>query len=164
MKKLLVTVVGVALIAGGLALMPLPGPGFLVVVAGLGVMATQYEWARKLLAGAKEKAWTAQREAVSSPGRLALTVVGATATIALGASMITVDDVDWPVWDSLLDTVWSPVTGGGLVLGGLVVLGTTAYTWRRVHRESRGVRRPPHRERPAAGRRRQRSSTARDRP
>lgn len=163
MKKVLVTVVGVALIAGGLALMPLPGPGFLVVVAGLGVMATQYEWARKLLAGAKEKAWTAQREAVSGPGRLALTVAGATVSITLGALMFAVDDVDWPLWDSLLDTVWSPVTGGGLVLGGLIVLGTTAYAWRRVHRDSRGLR-PPRRDRTEAGRRRQRSSTGRDRP
>ena len=138
MKKVVVSIVGAALILLGLALMPLPGPGFLVVVAGLGVLATQYEWARQLMGGAKDKAWTAQKEAVETPVRLAVTVAGALTTISVGALMIAVRDVAWPFWSSVFDAVWSPWTGGGLILGGLVVLGTTFYAWRKTHDGSSG--------------------------
>ncbi len=48
-KRILVTVVGFALIALGLVLLVFPGPGILVVIAGLAVLATQYTWARSAL-------------------------------------------------------------------------------------------------------------------
>lgn len=44
-----VTVVGVAVIALGVVLLPLPGPGWLIIFAGLGVLGTEYTWARRLL-------------------------------------------------------------------------------------------------------------------
>ncbi len=55
-----VTVVGVAIIIGGIILLPLPGPGWLIIFAGMGVLATEYEWAKRLLgwARAKLKEWT----------------------------------------------------------------------------------------------------------
>jgi uncharacterized protein (TIGR02611 family) len=55
-----VTVVGVAIIAGGIVLLPLPGPGWLIIFAGLGVLATEYEWAARLLRFARDKVkeWT----------------------------------------------------------------------------------------------------------
>lgn len=55
-----VTVLGVAVIAGGIVLLPLPGPGWLIIFAGLGLLATEFEWAARLLrfARAKVSAWT----------------------------------------------------------------------------------------------------------
>ena len=47
--RILVTIVGFALIAVGLVLLVLPGPGILVVIAGFAVLATQYTWARSAL-------------------------------------------------------------------------------------------------------------------
>jgi uncharacterized protein (TIGR02611 family) len=49
---------GVALIGGavvvlGIILIPYPGPGWLVVFAGLAILATEFEWARRLLAFAR---------------------------------------------------------------------------------------------------------------
>ena len=44
-----VTVVGVAVIVGGIILLPLPGPGWLIIFAGLGILATEYMWAKRLL-------------------------------------------------------------------------------------------------------------------
>ncbi|MBE7187431.1 TIGR02611 family protein [Jatrophihabitans endophyticus] len=44
-----ITVLGVAVIAGGVVLLPLPGPGWLIIFAGLGLLATEYEWAKRLL-------------------------------------------------------------------------------------------------------------------
>lgn len=55
-KRIAVTVVGFALIAIGLVLLVLPGPGILVVLAGLAVLATQYAWARSALDQVKRRA------------------------------------------------------------------------------------------------------------
>jgi uncharacterized protein (TIGR02611 family) len=51
-----VAVVGLALVVAGIILMPLPGPGLLVVIAGLAVLATEFAWARRLLDYARERA------------------------------------------------------------------------------------------------------------
>lgn len=47
--RVAVTFVGLAVIAGGIVLLPLPGPGWLIIFAGLGILATEYEWAARLL-------------------------------------------------------------------------------------------------------------------
>jgi hypothetical protein len=53
-----ITIVGFALMLAGLALsLPgVPGPGFLVIIAGLAVLGTEYEWARRTLDRARERA------------------------------------------------------------------------------------------------------------
>jgi uncharacterized protein (TIGR02611 family) len=55
-KRVAVSVVGAALVAGGLVMMVTPGPGLLLIVAGLAVLATEYVWARTMLDRVKEKA------------------------------------------------------------------------------------------------------------
>ena len=54
--KLIVFVVGVTVVLGGLAMVVLPGPGFLVVIAGLAILASEFAWARFLLQEAKKHA------------------------------------------------------------------------------------------------------------
>jgi hypothetical protein len=55
-KRVLLTVIGVVLIAGGLAITPIPGPWSLpVIAAGLAVLASEYDWAKDLLDWVKEK-------------------------------------------------------------------------------------------------------------
>jgi uncharacterized protein (TIGR02611 family) len=48
-----VSVLGLAIIALGIVLLPLPGPGWVIIFAGLGVLATEYEWAARLLRTAR---------------------------------------------------------------------------------------------------------------
>jgi uncharacterized protein (TIGR02611 family) len=48
-KKIVIAIAGGIIVAGGLALVPLPGPGWLIVLAGLGVWAIEFHWARQLL-------------------------------------------------------------------------------------------------------------------
>ncbi len=55
-KAVAVTIVGLVLILAGVAMLVLPGPGLLVIIAGLAVLATQYTWAQVALERAKEKA------------------------------------------------------------------------------------------------------------
>ena len=49
LRKPVVTLVGVALIAAGAVLLVLPGPGLLVMALGLAVLATEYPAAQRLL-------------------------------------------------------------------------------------------------------------------
>ena len=48
-KRLIVIVAGFTILLIGVALIVLPGPAFLVIPVGLGVLATELVWARKLL-------------------------------------------------------------------------------------------------------------------
>jgi uncharacterized protein (TIGR02611 family) len=47
--RVAVTVLGMAIILTGILLLPLPGPGWLIIFAGLGLLGTEYEWAHRLL-------------------------------------------------------------------------------------------------------------------
>ena len=58
--RLAVGVVGAQLVAVGIVAIPLPGPGWLIVIAGLFVLATEFLWAERLLEFTKKhvKRWT----------------------------------------------------------------------------------------------------------
>ncbi len=60
-RRLAVGVVGGLVTALGLVLLVLPGPGILVVLAGLAILASEFRFARRLLAWARERAHAARR-------------------------------------------------------------------------------------------------------
>ncbi|MGW4461976.1 TIGR02611 family protein [Micromonospora sp. NPDC004704] len=76
--KVIVAVVGAIVVLVGLALIPLPGPGWLLVIAGLGVWAVEYHWARRLLTFTRRnvQAWTRWATRQSWPVRLLLGAFG----------------------------------------------------------------------------------------
>ncbi len=47
--RVAVGVLGTAIVLGGLVLVPLPGPGWLIVFAGLALLSTEFAWAGRLL-------------------------------------------------------------------------------------------------------------------
>src|SRR5262245_18506377 len=51
-----ITIAGFAVILAGIALLVLPGPGWLLIFAGLAILSTEYVWARRLLEKARAKA------------------------------------------------------------------------------------------------------------
>jgi uncharacterized protein (TIGR02611 family) len=51
-----ITVAGLAMLAGGVAMLVLPGPGLAVIALGLAVLATEYDWAARLLAEVRQRA------------------------------------------------------------------------------------------------------------
>jgi uncharacterized protein (TIGR02611 family) len=67
-KRAAVFVVGVALLVVGFIMFVTPGPGIVLVVAGLALLATEFAWAEHLLDEAKEKAALAGRSAQRLPG------------------------------------------------------------------------------------------------
>lgn len=54
-RRVAVAAAGGATVATGLVLVPLPGPGWLIVGGGLAILGTEFPAARRLLDGAKER-------------------------------------------------------------------------------------------------------------
>lgn len=67
--KVLITVLGVLVVVVGLILVPLPGPGWLIVFLGLTILGSEFHWARRLLGWLRRvlarfwERWTAWRAA-----------------------------------------------------------------------------------------------------
>jgi len=58
--RVVIGLIGAAIVIGGLALVPLPGPGWLIVFLGLALLATEFTWAARVEKFARDqvKAWT----------------------------------------------------------------------------------------------------------
>jgi uncharacterized protein (TIGR02611 family) len=120
-RRVAVAVVGGALTLAGIALLVLPGPGFVLVAAGLALLATQFTWAARPLAYAKDRAQVGMDEVAQSKRRAALAVVGAVGLLVAGA--LEVAGIDLPLVNLL--------TASLLILSGVGLLGTIVYARRR---------------------------------
>jgi uncharacterized protein (TIGR02611 family) len=58
--RILVAIVGGAVLVAGIIMIPAPGPGWFVVFIGLGILGTEFAWARRLLVFTKRHVlrWT----------------------------------------------------------------------------------------------------------
>jgi uncharacterized protein (TIGR02611 family) len=58
--KILIAALGAVVVAVGILLIPLPGPGWLIVILGLTIWAIEFVWARHLLRFTRDKLrlWT----------------------------------------------------------------------------------------------------------
>lgn len=54
-RRIAVAVIGLTVVLFGIALLVLPGPGILVMFAGLSILALEFAWARRWVKKAKEK-------------------------------------------------------------------------------------------------------------
>lgn len=55
LKKAVVFLVGSAVVIVGIILLPAPGPGMLVILFGLMILSTEFEWAERHLITVKAK-------------------------------------------------------------------------------------------------------------
>lgn len=81
-----VTLVGVAVIVIGVVLLPLPGPGWLIIFAGLGLLATEYRWAADLLRWVRRRVSDWTRWVASRPRWLQL--VSSVVTLIVLAAIV----------------------------------------------------------------------------
>lgn len=49
LKRLIVALVGITILVIGIAMIVLPGPAIIVIPAALGILATEFAWARSAL-------------------------------------------------------------------------------------------------------------------
>jgi uncharacterized protein (TIGR02611 family) len=74
-----VFVVGLAIVGLGIVMLPLPGPGWVVIFAGMAIWATEFVWAQLVLRWTKRKVTEAAQKALDPRVRrrnLILTAVG----------------------------------------------------------------------------------------
>lgn len=55
-RRIVVLVVGLTLVSAGLVLLVLPGPGLLLILLGLTVLALEFVWAKTMLTKVRAKA------------------------------------------------------------------------------------------------------------
>jgi len=65
-KRLIITVVGFTVLLIGIAMIVLPGPAIVVIPLGLGILATEFVWAKNLLNKFKLKKKTHQGSSTSN--------------------------------------------------------------------------------------------------
>jgi Putative transmembrane protein (PGPGW) len=53
LRKLIVGVIGATILLIGVAMVVLPGPAFIVIPIGLGILATEFAWARRAVRRAR---------------------------------------------------------------------------------------------------------------
>lgn len=117
MKRLAVAVIGCVLLLVGVALLVLPGPGFVLIAGALALLATQFEWAKRPLDYAKDKASVGIEEVATSKFRASLAVVCALGMVATG--VVELAGVRLPHLNAL--------TALMLILSGLFLVGTLVY-------------------------------------
>jgi uncharacterized protein (TIGR02611 family) len=102
--RIVVGVIGLIVLGVGIVAIPYPGPGWAIVFVGLGILATEFDWARRLLAYAKERYDKAmdwfhdQHVAIQVLGGIFTALVVAATLWVLGAVDWTAEfvGIDWP--------------------------------------------------------------------
>ena len=91
---MLFVIVAFVVLIGGLALIPLPGPGWAIVFIGLGMLALEFKWAENLMEKILDRFEAAKESAANaSPLQKAL---GAVAT-ALGIAACVAAAILWDI-------------------------------------------------------------------
>jgi uncharacterized protein (TIGR02611 family) len=93
-----VGVVGTLVVAFGIVTIPLPGPGWLTVIAGLFLLATEFLWAERLLEYTRRhvEAWTQWLGRQSVLVRFAVALL--TAAFVYGVLVVTLHVLGVPHW------------------------------------------------------------------
>lgn len=136
LRRVVITVAGVAVLAVGAVMLVAPGPGFLVIALGLFVLGLEYEWARRHLGWARKRVADLADAAVANPWSTAGSVLAALGLVVAGVVLGLVETLPFAGW----------VTGGSLIAGGVVALATIIVSLAQARR-ARGVAVPEPRER-----------------
>ncbi|AXK36331.1 hypothetical protein DVA86_30855 [Streptomyces armeniacus] len=125
--RLIVLTLGSVCLLVGIALLVLPGPGLLLVFAGLLLLAREVPALERHVEPARERAMRAAEESVSTRLRITGSVLAGLGLIAAG--------IVWGLWPELPLGGWA--TGSGLVLSGFILLGLLWWSHRRVSERRR---------------------------
>ncbi|WP_325605839.1 PGPGW domain-containing protein [Nocardioides sp.] len=123
---------GWLLLLGGLAAIPLPGPGLLITLAGLLLLSRDHDWAERRVDMVRERALQAAAHGVATRGRLLGSSTSALLVLPVGVVWIVSPAA--PGWWPLAEAWWLP---GGAFVGvsqlasAAVALTLLGYSYRR---------------------------------
>jgi uncharacterized protein (TIGR02611 family) len=109
-KRLVLEIVGWALVVLGIAALILPGPGLLMIFGGLAILSQQYEWAERRVRPVEIRAKRAAAESVQTWPRIV--VSAAIATWVLGTGLLWIIRPEAPGWWPLDDQWWDWLVRG----------------------------------------------------
>ena len=121
-RRVLFAAVGGVLVVVGVVLLVLPGPGLLLVLAGLLVLAAEFPALQRFVDPVRTRAMQAAEDSVSSPLRIAGSVLAGLALLAAG--------IVWGTVRWLPLSGWS--TGTSLILSSLILFALLIWSYRRV--------------------------------
>ncbi|MFG1642071.1 PGPGW domain-containing protein [Amycolatopsis sp. NPDC049252] len=121
-KRILITAAGAILLVVGVLLLVLPGPGLLLVLAGLLLLASEFPALERYVDPVRDRAMKAAEDSVSSPLRIAGSVLAGLALLAAG--------IVWGSVKSLPFSGWS--TGSSLILSSVILFALLIWSYRRV--------------------------------
>lgn len=132
-RRIVLEVVGWLLVVAGIAALVLPGPGLLMLFAGLVILSQEYDWAERRVEPIKVRALRGAAEGVENWVRIVMSVTLAVGLIACGVLWIWGPE-EPPSWWSLDEVFWLPggaATGVTQIASGLIALGLIVYSYRR---------------------------------
>jgi hypothetical protein len=121
-------VAGWLLLLLGVAALALPGPGLLLLLAGLVVLSQEYDWAEKRVEPVKRAAFAAAAAGVRTVPRIAASAIGALALAGVGLLWgldPTIPEF-WIFGPKLPFAGWS--TGTSLIVSSVIALGLLAWS------------------------------------
>jgi uncharacterized protein (TIGR02611 family) len=130
-RRLLLELLGWLLVVAGVAALVLPGPGLLLLFAGLAVLSQQYEWAERRMHPVREAAMRTAAEGVATWPRILMSTCAALGLIAVG--VLWGVGIDQPGWWPLRDDWWLVggwTTGATLMFSGVLALGLLVWSYR----------------------------------
>jgi len=125
-------IVGWLLLVLGVLAIPLPGPGALIILLAVLVLAQQYEWAERRLDSVKRWAFKSAADGVQTWPRIIASAFGVIWLTAVGVFWIMSPPAPswWP--SQLPEWTWLPggaVAGGTLIFSAVVALGILIYSF-----------------------------------
>lgn len=123
-KRVTIAVVGGVVLLVGIALLILPGPGLLLVLAGLLILASEFPALERYIDPVRDRAMKAAEDSVSSPLRIAGSVLAGLGLLAAGV-IWGLRVFPWLPFDG-----WS--TGSSLILSGIILFALLGWSYRRV--------------------------------
>jgi hypothetical protein len=122
LRRALVAAAGGIVLVVGVLLLVLPGPGLLLVLAGLLMLASVFPTLNRYVEPVRRRAMRAVEDSVASPLRIAGSVTVGVGLVAAG--------IVWALVRWLPFSGWS--TGSSLILSGLIVFALLIWSYRRV--------------------------------
>lgn len=130
--RLVLQIVGWVLVVAGVAALVLPGPGLLMLFAGLVLLSQELAWAQRFVAPVKRAALKGASDGVQTWPRIAVSLLGVAGLVAVALAWGLWRTV--PSWWPLDDTWWLPGgwgTSATLLLSAAIALGLIVYSFRR---------------------------------
>jgi uncharacterized protein (TIGR02611 family) len=135
-RKTGVTVIGWLLLVIGVAALVLPGPGLLLMVAGLAILSQEYPWAERRVEPIKVKAFEVAASGVRTWPRILGSLLCSLAVVAAGVLWWMDPEIPefWIFGPELPLGGWG--TGLSIVVSGLVAMALIGYSVRRFRGKS----------------------------